>query len=271
MYLLQKRYVVYIFWQHWQPNLFVQSNANLWPFHNAGWCYLKMFELIILVSGMKGWHVFVPTLATTPLTQFDEDEEAELGSARDTSSGDRGSSTMVGHGANMDIDRHDDFTTPFSKWKHISFNDADSFTSGSPGPLNTTSSLSLQPLRKKTSLTSGLQSTSKWSSKSGARTTSKLYIQASTAIAIHDMQGTLNRITDIFKKSTQDPSSTKLDKAIQWLQSTDNDLTMDEKSSMINQFIMKPSIANAYLAITDDALRVNWFWAMMAQIRLQGL
>ena len=85
------------------------------------------------------------------------------------------------------------------------------------------------------------------------------------------MQGTLNRITDIFEKSTQDPSSTKLDEAIQRLQSTNDGLTIDEKSSLINQFIMKPSVASAYLAITDDALRVNWLWAMMVQIGLEAL
>ena len=115
-----------------------------------------MFESIIPVSGAKGWHVFVPTLATVPSTQFDKDEEVELGSAaRDTGSGDGGSSTMVGHGANMDVDRHNDFTTPFSKQKHTSFDDVESFTSGSPGPPNTASSLSLQPPRKEMSLTSG--------------------------------------------------------------------------------------------------------------------
>ena len=85
------------------------------------------------------------------------------------------------------------------------------------------------------------------------------------------MQGTLNRITDIFEKSTQDPSSTKLDEAIQRLQSTNDGLTIDEKSSLINQFIMKPSVASAYLAITDDALRVNWLRAMMVQIGLEAL
>ena len=242
------------------------------PFHNAGWRYLETFKSIIPVSGAKGRHVFVPTLATAPLTQFDEDEEAELGStARGTSSVNGGSSTMVGHGADMDIDRRDDFTTPFSKRKHTSFDDADSFTSGSPGLPNTASSLSLQPARKKTSLTSGSQSASKRSSKSGARTTSKLSTQASTAVTIHDMQDTLNRITDIFEKSTQDPSSTKLDKAIRRLQSTNDGLTIDEKLSMINQFIMKPSVASAYLAITDDALRVNWLRAMMVQIGLEAL
>jgi hypothetical protein len=85
------------------------------------------------------------------------------------------------------------------------------------------------------------------------------------------MQGTLNHITDIFEKSTQDPSSTKLDKAIQRLQSMNDSLTIDEKLSMINQFIMKPSVASTYLAITDDALRVNWLWVMMMQIRLEAL
>ena len=50
------------------------------------------------------------------------------------------------------------------------------------------------------------------------------------------------------------------------MQSTNDGLTIDEKSSLINQFIMKPSVASAYLAITDDALRVNWLWAMMVRI-----
>jgi len=73
------------------------------------------------------------------------------------------------------------------------------------------------------------------------------------------------------KSQPKIPLSTKIDEAIQQLQSTDNGLTMDEKTSMINQFIMKPSVASAYLAITDDALRVNWLQAMMVQIRLQAL
>jgi len=219
------------------------------------------------VSGAKGRHVFAPTLATAPSTQFDE-EEAELGSTgKGTSSGGGGSSTMVSHGANMDVDMGEELLIPFSKRKLASLDDdTDSYLSGSPGPPNTASSTSMQPMKKKTPSTSGSRSISKRSSKSGTKTASKLSTQASTAVAIHDMQGTLNHITNIFEKSTQDPSSAKLDEAIQRLQTTDDGLDMDEKTTMINQFLAKPSVANAYMAITDDALRVNWVRAMLAQI-----
>ena len=65
------------------------------PFCNAGWCYFKIFESIIPVSSAKEQHVFVPTLATAPSTQFDNDEEAELGSTgRDMSSGSGGSNII---------------------------------------------------------------------------------------------------------------------------------------------------------------------------------
>jgi hypothetical protein len=231
------------------------------PFRNSGWRYLKTFESIIPVSGAKGRHVFTPTLATAPSTQFDEDEEVELGSTgMGISSGGGESSTIVSHGAGMDVDTEDPIS--FSKRKASLDNDMDSYISGSSGPPDTASSTSMRPAKKKTSLTSG----SKRSSKSRVRNTSKLSAQASTAIAIHDMQGTLNRITDIFEKSTQDPSSAKLDEAIQRLQTTDDGLTMDKKTSVINQFLNKPSVANAYLALTDDALRVNWLRAMLTQI-----
>jgi hypothetical protein len=80
------------------------------------------------------------------------------------------------------------------------------------------------------------------------------------------MQGMLNCISDIFKKSAEDPASAKLDDAIQRLQNTNDGLTMDEKTSMVNQFLMKPTIANAYMALTDDTLRVNLLHAMLAQI-----
>ena len=225
------------------------------------------------MSGAKGRHVFAPTLATAPSTQFDE-EEAELESTgKATSSGGGGSSTLVGHGANMDVNMGEEPINPFSKWKlALLDDDTDSYASGSAGPPNSASSASLQPAKKKTPSTSGSRSASKQSTKSSTKTTSKLSTQASTAVAIHDMQGTLNRITDIFEKSTQDPASAKLDEAIQRLQTTDDGLTMDEKTIMINQFLVKPAITNAYLAITDDALRVNWLRVMLAQIGLlQGL
>ena len=80
------------------------------------------------------------------------------------------------------------------------------------------------------------------------------------------MHGTLNHISDIFKKSAEDPVLAKLDYAIQHLQNTNDGLTMDEKTSMVNQFFMKPTIANAYMALSDDALQVNWLHVMLAQI-----
>jgi hypothetical protein len=76
------------------------------------------------------------------------------------------------------------------------------------------------------------------------------------------MQSMLNCISDIFKKSAEDPTLAKLDDTIQHLQNTNDGLTINEKTTMVNQFLMKPTIANAYMALTDDALWVNWLCAM---------
>jgi len=120
------------------------------PFRNAGWHYLETFESIIPVSGTKGLHVFVPTLATAPLTKFDEDEEVELKSTgRGTSSAGEGSSTIVDHGTNMNVDIGKDHTIAFLKWKASSDNDVDSHASGSFGPSNTAfSATSALPVSK---------------------------------------------------------------------------------------------------------------------------
>jgi hypothetical protein len=224
---------------------------------------------LITVSGAKGKHVFAPTLATASSAEFDDDdgEEVELGSiVKGIGSGGEGSNLVVDHGADMDIDQGGDFVNETNvKQKYTTIkDDATSLTTDATGPPPSVSSTSLGPARKKTSLTSG--SRLKQSSKSRTRTSSKLSTQASTAVAIHNMQGMLNRISDIFEKSAEDPASAKLDDAIQRLQNTNDGLTMDEKTSMVNQFLMKPTIANAYMALTDDALRVNWLRVMLAQI-----
>src|SRR6267154_3082957 len=97
------------------------------PFRNTGWRYLKTFESIIPVSGAKGRHAFVPTLATAPSTRFDEGEDVELESTgMGTGSAGEGSSTIVDHGTDMDVDIGEDRTIAFSKRQASFDNDGDS-------------------------------------------------------------------------------------------------------------------------------------------------
>jgi len=130
------------------------------PFRNSGWRYLKTFESIIPISGAKGKHVFAPTLATTPSTAFDDDEEVEFSSTGRGIGGGEGSNTVVGHGTDMDVDKGGDFINETNiKWKYTTIDDdATSLATDATGPPPSVSSASLEPTRKKASLTSGSQS-----------------------------------------------------------------------------------------------------------------
>jgi hypothetical protein len=115
--------------------------------------------------------------------------------------------------------------------------------------LPTTSSFSAQSSKKK---------------KQGAAETSapvadqQLGKKVTTAVAMVGMQGTFNQIADVFAQSISVPDdqmAKQTSTAIQNVLTVDDGLTAEEKATVISIFAQKVSIANAYLALTDDKVR----------------
>jgi hypothetical protein len=78
------------------------------------------------------------------------------------------------------------------------------------------------------------------------------------AVAMVGMQGTFNWIANIFAQSLaipDDQTAEKTSTAIQNVLNTDDGLSAEEKARVISIFVQKASIANAYLALTDDEVR----------------
>lgn len=98
---------------------------------------------------------------------------------------------------------------------------------------------------------------SKTSSASGVSSSKKI----TPAVAIHNMQGSINRLTDVMEKSltAPDPASMQRSEAMELLQTQDDGLTLKEQSEMISKFIADAAITGAYLSLRDNAvLRRDW-------------
>ena len=95
------------------------------------------------------------------------------------------------------------------------------------------------------------------------------------AVAIHGMQGTLNRLTDIMEQnihigsptagpsSLPDPVSTIRTQAIKLLQARDDGLLTSQKTKLIQKFTKDIDQVKVYVALDDDELRRNWLQEML--------
>ena len=79
-----------------------------------------------------------------------------------------------------------------------------------------------------------------------------------TAVAMVGMQGTFNWIANVFAQSISvpdDQTAERTSTAIQNVLTVDDGLTAEEKATVVSIFAQKASIANVYLALTDDKVR----------------
>lgn len=94
------------------------------------------------------------------------------------------------------------------------------------------------------------------------------------AVAIHGMQGSLNRLTDIMERnitlgpsrsnpSRPDSSSSLRTRAIVLLQTRNDNLTTSEKTRVIHKFTKDIELAEVYVALEDDELRQDWLQEML--------
>jgi hypothetical protein len=81
------------------------------------------------------------------------------------------------------------------------------------------------------------------------------------------MQGSINRLTDVFEKSmaqVDDPCVEHRSRALQHVQQTEDGLSVDDKVALIALF-MKDNIAvETYLSLGDAEVRQAWIASMLS-------
>ena len=80
------------------------------------------------------------------------------------------------------------------------------------------------------------------------------------------IQGSLDRLTDIFASSMMTPEDgtiTQRNQAIQFLQEVDDGLSTNDKVKMVSLFMNNIVVADTYLSLTDIDIRRAWLQAML--------
>jgi hypothetical protein len=76
----------------------------------------------------------------------------------------------------------------------------------------------------------------------------------------------MNRVTDIFEKSVAqplDPQSAVRSDALHYLQTREDNLTLDERTKAVQLFMKDNIAAETYNALVNDDLRRNWLAIML--------
>lgn len=253
------------FRHHFTHSVF-QQNKSVKPFKNKGWTYLSRFEELLPQPGATGHNSFTPTSAAPPPSNNDDDDMALIMSQEDPTEASGGIDSIPQDGGDpMDIDNGDNIGMASSqtavsvsagKRKRAATDDTTDATSHPPTSIYTPSLPPSGPARKKRSstATSSVPASSTLAHGPAPKMT--------PAIAIYNMQGTVNQMTDVLKESLNtvpiNPRSVQRTNALKLLQSRDRHLTPTQNNKMIT-FIMKDSaIADVYIALDDDAMRMSW-------------
>ena len=83
------------------------------------------------------------------------------------------------------------------------------------------------------------------------------------------MQGTMNRVTDIFEKSVMqplDPQSAVRSDALHFLQTPEDNLSLDDRTKVVQLFMKDNIAAETYVALVNDDLRRSWLGIMLADL-----
>ena len=100
------------------------------------------------------------------------------------------------------------------------------------------------------------------------KTSARKVAEISNTTVLHGMQGTMNRVTDIFEKSiTQplDPQSAVRSDALHFLQKREDNLSLDERTKMVRIFMKNNIAAETYVASVNDDLRRNWLKGVLEE------
>jgi hypothetical protein len=275
--------------------MFVQSNAPIRPFRKKGWDLLPKLETILPVSGAKGRHVFVASAtASTSQTLANElgitgDEEDELpdvikaagsrkiGGDGKIDGGDGkidGGDGKIGDGNAMDVDEAPTLSVSSSKQKHSALLDntpISLLSSEVTSPSGTTSMTPSEPASKKLSDGKGKQSAGKSALKISSaqrKPSSSKVTKITNTTVLHGMQGTMNRVTDIFEKSVMqplDPQSAVRSDVLHYVQTREDDLSLNERTALVKIFMKDYIAAETYVALVNDDLRRSWLAAMLKE------
>jgi hypothetical protein len=162
-----------------------------------------------------------------------------------------------------------------SKRKHSLLDiGASSLSSGHPTSVPTSSKASSEPASKKANSTKGKnkqlaskRSVKSFSSSVACEPSSARAAKVTNTTILHGMQGTMNRVTDIFERSiTQpaDPQSGARDEALDLLQTREDSLSLDDMKKLVNLFMKDIIIAQTYIRLVNEDLRQIWLADMAA-------
>lgn len=101
---------------------------------------------------------------------------------------------------------------------------------------------------------------------SAANTTRLAKISPATAVV--GMQGSINRLTDIFEKSMaqgDDPAVERRSRALQLVQESEDALSVSDKVALIALFMKDNVIVETYLSLNDADVRRAWITTMLAK------
>ena len=124
------------------------------------------------------------------------------------------------------------------------------------------------PKKKKTALTHN--SAGQNSSSGAGAPSSNIAMKITPAVAIHGMQGTLNRLTDVMERnlgpsSPPDPMLSLRTQAILLLQRRKDNLKVYEKTKVVRMFTDDIGVAEVYVALEDDELRRDWLQDLLSK------
>jgi hypothetical protein len=88
------------------------------------------------------------------------------------------------------------------------------------------------------------------------------------ASAVIGMQGSINRLTDIFEKSmmshiAKDPATASQNHAMTLVQEYDDNLIVDKKIVLVSYFAKNLVAANTYISLTDHEVQKGWVHAIL--------
>jgi hypothetical protein len=211
----------------------------------------------------RGTHVFRPSATTTPSFSDDINETEGEGSLatgtqllQTTSGGSgEGSSTMAEDCMVIDTPpvQSGQPSISASKRKFLSLSDPD----------ETGSVSSSDPSKKHSKNSKG----SKGSKHKIPIASQRLAAQISQAASLNNMQGTVNRLADVFEKSMGAPeegSVIRRDRAMQLVQDVEDGLSVKEKAVLITHFMNNAIAADTYLSLKDNEVRKAWVSSMLA-------
>jgi hypothetical protein len=235
-------------------------------------------QAIMPSNRARGTHAFRPALAVQP--SIDSDSDDERGSAAflpvsPASAGllnvfSEGSSSMIvdnlmpsAHDINMSPPSPPRFLDPPSNFPAT-------LPPQSSAPQSTTAlSISAHSSKgkRKFSATSDDANSSKKKNSKRKGQSGLAGGKISQAVAMHGMQGTLNRLTDVFERSMttfEDGTVSRRDKAMRLLQEVDDGLSSDDKVIVVASFMNNSAAADTYLSLTDDVVRRGWLRRIIA-------